>query len=671
DNIHVVWGDSRHYPVTNRAEIYYINSTDEGKTWNPEVRLTFSDSTKLDPQIAESGNNIHIVWTDDRDGGREVFYKNSSDSGKTWCFDRKITQSSGTGYYTDITVNGSNIHVVYIYDFKLFYLNSTDNGITWSEPQQLTGPIRDSDHPAIAVNGSNVHIVWMDHYDRFGTGTAGAIFYINSSNNGLTWSEDFNLSYMNLDAGYTDIAVEGENVHVIFNEQRGGLYQIYYRRSEDNGITWTDEVMVSNSTDDIARSAIKVKNNAVFATWGDEKNPIAEVYLRNSSDNGQNWNIETRMTYDPAACAYPNIAIGNESLHLVWSDWRDGAPEIYYKYYPFYYPPTNLTIDIWGTNLILNWTTPQTGLSLVDYYLIYQVTDPEAFTFSDLEIIYNSSGTGNDLLTTWNDTTALLDEANNYYYVVRAVYENGEIDTNENIVGKFVISLNQGWNLFSIPLSQNTSISEVLKSIDGQYNIIQWYDAKNGIWRSSPSGLININRTMGFWVHLRNKCNMSVVGAMPESTDIVLYEGWNLVGYPSLKTRNLNDALGGISWRAVQQYDAFDPNDPWKHNNTNKPDNLNDLKEMQPGRGYWVYITINDTWVRTRVAEDNKVVVWKVYGLEEKGNDQRIYESIVENPMDIEEEDSYQIDNIPEKPTITDKENNLAISLIPLIILIT
>jgi hypothetical protein len=90
---------------------------------------------------------------------------------------------------------------------------------------------------------------------------------------------------------------------------------------------------------------------------------------------------------------------------------------------------------------------------------------------------------------------------------------------------------------------------------------------------------------------------------VPESTDIAGYNGWNLVGYPSLKTRNLNDALSVIDWQSVQCYDAFDGVDPWKHNNTIKPENMNNLKEMQPGYGYWMDVTINDIWIQTGTAD--------------------------------------------------------------------
>jgi hypothetical protein len=680
DNIHVVWGDSRHYPVTNRAEIYYRNSTDGGKTWNPEVRLTFSDNTKLFPRINVNGNNIHLIWIDDRDssGHQKIYYKNSTDGGDTWSIDRRISPlgTDTNGMNGDIAVNGNNIHVVYPSTLKLFYINSTDNGITWSEPQQLTASNRDSAHPAIAVNKSNVHIVWRDHYDKNGQGTAGAIFYLNSTDNGLTWSEDFNLTPMNLDASYSDIVTNENAIHVVFSEQVSGIWETHYRRSEDGGISWSEDIQLTNWGRDHHDSSIDIYDDNVsvvwWTNWKKEPDGNGEIYYINSTDNGYSWSESLRLTYDPERAGQADLSRNKCKVYIVWNDVRDGNAEIYYKYFPYYPPPINLTIDIWGTNLTLNWTTPQIALSPVDYYLIYRVTDPEAFTFSDSEIVYNSSGTGNDLLTTWNDTTALLDEANNYYYVVRAVYENGEIDTNENIVGKYVIPLNSGWNLISIPLSQNdTRISEVLKSIDDNYNIVQWYDAKSGIWRSSSSSLTGINRTMGLWIHMKNTCNLSVAGALPKSTDIALYEGWNLVGYPSLKTRNLNDALSGITWRAVQQYDAFDANDPWKHNSTKKPNNLNDLEEMQSGRGYWVYITINDTWTRTRTSEDNKVVIWRVGGSDEEiVNDQPIYDPTIKNPIEIEDDDLRKDIVKNDKPIIRDQENNLAISLIPLIILI-
>jgi len=686
NRIHVVWEDQRHY-ASNSPEIYYINSTDGGKTWNQEKRLTFWESTKNQPKIAVNNNWLHVAWIDHRlSTTTRIWYMNSSDNGNTWS-EPILISSPGDCWDVDMAINGSNIHVIYSdesedggSDEQLFYVNSTDNGLTWSVPRRLISTLRLTFNLAIDVYGNNIHVVWEDWYDKNGNPQGNDIFYINSTDNGITWSEEQNLTPLNNApqsvAPY--IAVFQNNVHVLFGDDRTGTMQLYYKRSKDDGITWSDDTLLTNTPEGKSRPEIEVYNQNVSVIWSDFRDGNWEIYYRYSSDNGDNWSDIIRLTYDNGYSGSPNFAINNNKVDVVWMDKREDKFEIYYKHYPVPFPPTNLTIDKRSANdLILNWEHPQNSPSVVDYHHIYRSTTWDGFDFSVpwVNTSMDIDPIGGDILplrVSWNATGALLDESTNYFYIVRAIDADGWNDTNTNIVGKYVTPMKKGWNLISLPLAQrNTSISKVLQTIDGEYNAIWIYDAKEARWRSSTSDLIDINRTMGLWVHMKNACNLSVVGAVPESSDITLFEGWNLVGYPSLKTRSLNDALSGITWQAVQYYDAFDANDPWKHNSTKKPENLNDLKGMQPGCGYWVYVTINYTWVRTRTVENNKVVIWRIGESKEIIiDDQPIYDPTIKNPIEIEEEDNYQMDIIPDEPTIKDKEENFAISLIPLIILI-
>ena len=41
--------------------------------------------------IAAAGNVVHVVWTDERDGNWEVYYKRSTDGGLHWDPDYRIT----------------------------------------------------------------------------------------------------------------------------------------------------------------------------------------------------------------------------------------------------------------------------------------------------------------------------------------------------------------------------------------------------------------------------------------------------------------------------------------------------------------------------------------------------------------------------------------------------
>ncbi|UCE74600.1 MAG: exo-alpha-sialidase, partial [Methanomassiliicoccales archaeon] len=276
ENIYVVWQDARNNESYDDYEIYFKKSTDNGKTWSKEIKLSNAPHYSDNPKIGVNGTNIHVIWTDDREGAYKIFYNRSEDGGNSWEGEVRISPSitRGSPGLLDIAINGSNVHVVYSdysedpsENFQLYYINSTDNGQSWSPRQRLTSLIRDSCDLAIAVNGSNIHVIWMDHYDRFGTGTMGAIFYMNSTDSGQTWSEDFNLTPMNLDADYPDINTNGDIIHVTFSEEISGVWETHYRRSEDNGISWSNDIQLTNWGRDHWGSSIDVYDHNISIVW--------------------------------------------------------------------------------------------------------------------------------------------------------------------------------------------------------------------------------------------------------------------------------------------------------------------------------------------------------------------------------------------------------------------
>ena len=78
----------------------------------------------------------------------------------------------------------------------------------------------------------------------------------------------------------------------------------------------------------------------------------------------------------------------------------------------------------------------------------------------------------------------------------------------------FSVDLNDGWNLVSFPLiPADTSIEQVLSSISGQWDIVEYYNASdtNDHWKTyatfkpaSLNDLWNLDNTMGFWLHVTN-----------------------------------------------------------------------------------------------------------------------------------------------------------------------
>jgi parallel beta-helix repeat protein len=165
------------------------------------------------------------------------------------------------------------------------------------------------------------------------------------------------------------------------------------------------------------------------------------------------------------------------------------------------------------------------------------------------------------------------------------------------------IFLNHGWNFISIPFIQSeTQVGTVLKSITGLYDSVQVYDAGDPLdpWKhihaSKPShfnDLDAINHKNGFYIHVKNQMGIlfEYFGTQPISPQIIpIYQGWNMVGYPSLSFHNRTEGLNNLNFgddiNAIQWYDAGTKS--WHYMDQNDT--------FVPGRGYWFHSKVTLWW---------------------------------------------------------------------------
>ncbi|MCE1164763.1 MAG: T9SS type A sorting domain-containing protein [Bacteroidetes bacterium] len=98
---------------------------------------------------------------------------------------------------------------------------------------------------------------------------------------------------------------------------------------------WQPDVRLTNSagvselSDNNAR-CIASYSNFVHVVWSDFRDGNFEIYYKRSTDGGISWGADTRMTNDPAASRCPSIAVRDSIVHVVWHDERFNR-EIYYK----------------------------------------------------------------------------------------------------------------------------------------------------------------------------------------------------------------------------------------------------------------------------------------------------------------------------------------------------
>jgi hypothetical protein len=197
-----------------------------------------------------------------------------------------------------IGINGNRIHVVWMDDrddpyhlrTDVYYIRSLDNGYNFDLEKKLADgqgqPFYTPPNPNIAVNGDNLHVVF-ERYDE--------LYYLGGGNNGDTWDTyETSLTSGFVGAGFPlaqtfpDIAASGDNLHVVWHDGRD--------------MTWSEP----------------------------------EIYYKKSTDNGDNWDADIRLTdaTGRSFIAYPrhSIAAFGRDVHIVWYDERDGNFEIYYEY---------------------------------------------------------------------------------------------------------------------------------------------------------------------------------------------------------------------------------------------------------------------------------------------------------------------------------------------------
>ncbi len=242
--VHIFWTDERHHPGRIReCDIYYRRSTDNGTTWLPETLLCTHPNGEYggwNPCAAVSGDTVHLVWEDDRNGDDLIHYKRSTDAGRTWTQDLPISSCMGD-WLSSIAVWGQNIHMVCenFWQNVIYYRRSTNGGQSWQPIVSFPRPCM-SYFPSVAVSHETVYAVFTD----CGDSSFNQVFFRRSLTNGDTWEPERMITYDRSHTWSAAVAASGPNVHI--TRMLMTYYHIWYHRSTDAGLIWEPGVEISN-----------------------------------------------------------------------------------------------------------------------------------------------------------------------------------------------------------------------------------------------------------------------------------------------------------------------------------------------------------------------------------------------------------------------------------------
>jgi Neuraminidase (sialidase) len=319
-------------------DIWYVASTDGGKTWSKPADVSATPGASGDPAIATGKDgSVVVVWTDTSSGqaSPDIYFARSGDGGKTWSKPADISNSPGASSEPDVKVaDDGTIHVVWLDTSAgdaspdVWASASHDQGKTWDKPQNVSNTPGKSATPAIAVGADKAaNVVWTDT-------TSGAaspdVFFSRSTDGGKTWSKAVDISNTPGASMECDIAVDDKGaIFVDWTDTSTGdkSPDVMVVSSKDGGKTWSKPVDASNTPGVSSDPAIAAAGDGKLAVvWVDTSEGAAspDVFMASSGNGGKAFGKAHNISNTPGVSKEPDITVAGTNIVAVWEEEEGG-----------------------------------------------------------------------------------------------------------------------------------------------------------------------------------------------------------------------------------------------------------------------------------------------------------------------------------------------------------
>lgn len=212
----------------------------------------------------------------------------------------------------------------------LLFLFSMVNAQDWEPDVHLVQSNSECSNSVIKTFENFVHVVWIDYRDN---PSQGEVYYKRSLDNGQSWEPGRRLTDLLVNSTDVSMAVFADNVHIVWTETIAGGTEIYYLRSTNFGQDFHPEVRMTYSNSQAAFASVALFENNIHLVWEDYRDGNTELYYKNSFDNGNSWSPGQRLTNSNMLQYKPKIAVFESNVYIVYCD-NTFAPlngEVFFK----------------------------------------------------------------------------------------------------------------------------------------------------------------------------------------------------------------------------------------------------------------------------------------------------------------------------------------------------
>lgn len=226
NNIYITWENDG----SGNFDIFVAKSTDSGNTFSAPVNVSNNPKSSGAPQIIASGNDVYVIWMDNDPGNYDIFVAKSTDNASTFGTPVNVSNNTSDSGYQQIALSGNNLYVAWTdtisnSNYDILFAKSTDGGATFTTPVNISKNVGASGWSQLAVSG-NIYVMWEDttpgNFD---------IFVSKSTDGGATFSTPLNISNTTDNSNFKQMILSDNNVYVVWQDGSSNQHEILFAKS--------------------------------------------------------------------------------------------------------------------------------------------------------------------------------------------------------------------------------------------------------------------------------------------------------------------------------------------------------------------------------------------------------------------------------------------------------
>lgn len=342
NNIYVVWQESVPGSTDRNYEIFFKKSSDEGNSFGEKIQLSDNIGFSEHPQMASENKNVYVVWADDTNVNKQIYFKMSNNGGNSFGEQVLLSDGNSNAFNQEISSFGDNVYTVWLEKipygpYRIMLASSNDGGDTFHKPITLSENAMAQTFPKISAINSHVYIAWNMEEDQ--PNTESGVYFISSSDNGGTFGNMSKLNMEEKDFGEPQVASSGNQVYVIWGgSDTNKLRSLSLIKSDDYGKTFSETKKISeiehgklNEPSNV--EIIADQNNRVFIAWQDrmDSSDKDEIFFASSTDGGESFSGVTNLSNNADISECPSIITIEDMVFATWEDLTPGNHEVLFS----------------------------------------------------------------------------------------------------------------------------------------------------------------------------------------------------------------------------------------------------------------------------------------------------------------------------------------------------